>query len=55
MNKLKDCQAHGKIIGTPISEVSGGQCALDAMHQWNKKYHHVTKYVYRKLIAITGH
>ena len=53
MNKLKDCQAHGKIIGTPISEVSGGQCALDSNASMEQKYHHVTKYVYRKLIAIT--
>ena len=29
MNILKDCQNNGKIIGTPISEVSGGQCTLD--------------------------
>lgn len=37
MNRLKDCQAHGKIIGTPISEVSGGQCALDSNASMEQK------------------
>ena len=37
MNKLKDCQAYGKIIGTPISEVSGGQCTLDSNASMEQK------------------
>ena len=37
MNILKDCQDNGKIIGTPISEVSGGQCALDSNASMEQK------------------
>ena len=28
MNKLKNCETNGEIIGNPISDVNGGKCAL---------------------------
>ena len=30
MNRLKECESHGRIVGTAISEVGGGQCVLDS-------------------------
>lgn len=29
MNRLKQCESNGRIIGTPITDVNGGQCKLD--------------------------